>query len=135
MVEKLRGGGDLWVATADGNGRAHLVPFSYYWDGRALILSTPQASRTVRNLIRARWARVALGPTRDVVIIEGAVEVVAMGADAALEDGFARATGFDPRRLMESYVYLRLTPREIQAWREANELRDRDIMRQGEWLE
>ena len=47
-----------------------------------------------------------------------------------MEDGFGRATGFDPRHLTQDYVYPRLTPRQIQAWREANELQGRDLMRQ-----
>jgi len=35
--------------------------------------------------------------------------------------------------LAEEYVYLRITPHEIQAWREANELEGRRLMRQGRW--
>ena len=50
-----------------------------------------------RNLMRAEWARVALGPTRDVVIIEGTVETIPIGADARLEDAHATATGFTRR--------------------------------------
>ena len=63
----------------------------------------------------------ALGPTRDVVIVEGTLEAVPTGADPEREDAHARATGFDPRTLSEEYVYLRITPRTIQAWREAND--------------
>jgi hypothetical protein len=43
--------------------------------------------------------------------------------------------GFDPRTLADEYVYLRITPREIQAWREANELEGRQLMRRGTWLD
>ena len=32
------------------------------------------------------------------------------------------------------YAYLRVTPRRIQAWREENELAEREIMRDGHWL-
>jgi hypothetical protein len=32
------------------------------------------------------------------------------------------------------YVYLRITPHKIQAWREENELDSRDLMRHGSWL-
>ena len=87
------------------------------------------------NLVRAGWARVALGPTRDVVIIEGPLEAIPIGADARLEDAHARATGFDPRTLAEHYVYLQITPHNIQAWREANELEGRQLMRRGAWLD
>jgi Pyridoxamine 5'-phosphate oxidase len=133
-LEKLRTGVDLWVASASGDGNAYLIPLSYYWDGTALTIATPRESRTARNLIRAGTARVALGPTRDVVIIEGPVEAIALGTDAALGDAHSRATGFDPRTLATEYVYLRITPRTIQAWREANELDGRDVMRNGRWL-
>jgi hypothetical protein len=134
-LERLRTDVDLWVASADEAGRAYLVPLSYVWDGTTLTLSTPRASRTARNLVRAGWARVALGPTRDVVIVEGPVEAIPIGADPALEDAHAAATGFDPRTLAQEYVYLRLTPRTIQAWREANELEGRELMRDGRWLD
>ena len=125
---------DLWVASADGDGRVHLVPLSFHWDGTVLTMATPRASRTARNLVRAGRARVALGHTRDVVIVEGPVEAIPIGADPRAEDAHAEASGFDPRLEPEEYLYLRLTPRAIQAWRESNELEDRQLMRKGEWL-
>jgi hypothetical protein len=126
---------DLWVASADEDGNAYLVPLSYYWDGATLTIATPRASRTARNLVRAGEARVALGTTRDVVIVEGSVEEIPIGADTRREDAHAQATGFDPRTLADEYVYLRITPRAIQAWREANELSGRRLMREGTWLD
>jgi hypothetical protein len=134
-LELLEGGVDLWVASASERGDAYLVPLSYYWDGSRLTIATPRACRTGRNLLRAGWARVALGATRDVVIIEGPVEAIAIGADVELADAHARATGFDPRALASEYVYLRITPQTIQAWRESNELDGRDLMRDGHWVE
>jgi Pyridoxamine 5'-phosphate oxidase len=133
-LEKLRGEVDLWVASAGADGDAYLVPLSYYWDGSTLTIATLRDSRTARNLIRSGWTRVALGPTRDVVVIDGPVEAFAIGADTELEDAHARATGFDPRTLADEYVYLRITPHAIQAWREANEIAGRDLMRDGSWL-
>jgi hypothetical protein len=133
-LESLRAGGDLWVSSASEGGDAYLVPLSYYWDGSTLTFATPRASRTARNLIRAGRTRVAFGPTRDVVVIDGPVEAIAIGTDGALEDAHAGATGFDPRTLADEYVYLRLTPHRIQAWREENELAARDLMRNGRWL-
>lgn len=133
-LARLREDVDLWAASADAEGNAYLVPLSFVWDGATLTIATPRASRTARNLMRAGWARVALGSTRDVVILEGVVEPLAIGADPALEDAHAAATGFDPRTEAEEYVYLRITPREIQAWREANELSGRRLMRSGRWL-
>jgi hypothetical protein len=134
-MERLRSDVDLWVASASETGEAYLVPLSFQWDGTKLTIATPRRSVTARNLMRAGWARVALGETRDVVIVEGPVEVVALGTDPDLEEAHAAAAGFDPRELAEEYVYVRITPREIQAWREANELEGRVLMRGGTWLE
>jgi hypothetical protein len=134
-LARLRRDVDLWVASADQTGHAFLVPLSFYWDESALTVATPCASRTAVNLLRAGWARVALGPTRDVVIIEGPVETIPMGADPALEEAHAQASGFDPRVEAEEHVYLRLTPHTVQAWRESNELKGRHLMREGQWLD
>lgn len=133
-LDRLRSDVDLWVASADGAGHVHLVPLSYHWDGSALLVATPRASRTARNLLRAGRARVALGHTRDVLIVEGPVEELPIGTDPQLEDAHAVSTGFDPRAEPEDYAYLRITPRAMQAWREANELPGRQLMRDGAWL-
>ena len=135
VLERLRADVDLWVASADADGNAYLVPLSFYWDGEAITISTPSASRTARNLVRAGRARVALGHTRDVVMVEGTVEARPIGTDPAVEDAHAAATGFDPRTLRDEYVYLRITPETVQAWREVNELAGRQLMRGGEWLD
>ena len=63
------------------------------------------------------------------------MEPIPIGTDTRLEDAHAQATGFDPRTLAEEYVYLRITPQSIQAWRESNELEGRLLMRSGRWLD
>ena len=122
---------DCWVASADENGNAHLVPLSFFWDGEALVLATPRSSPTATNLLCAGVVRVGIGPTRDVVLVDGRVTV---GVDDATADAHTAHSGFDARAEPEDYVYLRVTPTEIRAWREANELRGRLLMREGEWL-
>ena len=96
-------GADTWVATASSSGVAHLVPLSYAWDGRDVLIAAPAASLTVRNIRTSGRARLAFGATRDVLI-------------------------------RDPYVFVRLRPIRIQAWREADELAGRTIMRDGEWL-
>jgi nitroimidazol reductase NimA-like FMN-containing flavoprotein (pyridoxamine 5'-phosphate oxidase superfamily) len=128
---------DVWVATApsDGSGIPYLVPLSYLWDGHTLLIATPAASATSRNLRASGRVRLALGPTRDLVIIEGVAEPLATDdISAELGDAFAARTGFDPRELSDPYQYFRIQPRRIQAWREADELTGRDLMRDGFWL-
>jgi len=125
---------DAWVATADADGAAHLVPLSSYWDGAALLFATPERSITGRNLAASGRARLALGPTRDVVLIEGRVQVFAPGTvPAELADPFAEAH-WDARTEKTPYGYYLVRPERIQAWREVNEIKGRDLMIDGEWL-
>ncbi|MGW8883314.1 pyridoxamine 5'-phosphate oxidase family protein [Streptomyces sp. NPDC055749] len=126
---------DLWVATSGSEGGVHLVPLSYLWDGTVFLISTPLASVTGRSLLADGRVRLGLGPTRDVVMVDGdaePVDIAALGPGA--REAFAAKTGFDPGALEDQYQYFRVRPRRIQAWREANELRGRDLMRDGRWL-
>ncbi|HKG52468.1 MAG TPA: pyridoxamine 5'-phosphate oxidase family protein [Actinomycetales bacterium] len=126
---------DVWVATASADGAPYLVPLSFDWDGEALLVATPTDSPTGRNLAATGTVRLGLGHTRDVSMIEGKVEVLEIDA-LPQERGkrFAARTGFDPRSLATPYRWFRISPRRIQAWREADELPDRELMRDGRWL-
>ena len=137
-LRRLEGDVDLWVATADGeSGTPYLVPLSFLWDSTTLLIATPTASPTGRNLLATSTVRLGLGPTRDVVLIEGTVQQTLAATEITDEIGYAFAvkTGFDPRELTTPYTHFRITPQRIQAWREADELEGRDLLRDGQWLE
>jgi len=126
---------DAWVASAGPDGAPYLVPLSFDWDGEALLVATPPDSPTGRNLAATRSVRLALGPTRDVTVIDGEVEPVDLDAlPQERADRFIARTGFDPRASAGPYRWFRITPRRVQAWREVNELPGRDLMRDGRWL-
>lgn len=126
---------DVWVATASADGTPYLVPLSFDWDGEALLLATPAGSPTARNLTAGGVARLALGHTRDVSMIEGTVEVVEIDALPRQQgDRFVARTGFDPRSEDQPYAWFRVLPRRIQAWREVNEMPGRELLRHGRWL-
>ncbi|MFI8829462.1 pyridoxamine 5'-phosphate oxidase family protein [Streptomyces afghaniensis] len=127
---------DAWVATAgSASGTPYLVPLSFLWNGSYLLFATPASSPTGRNLAATGRARVGIGPTRDVVLVDGSVETV-QPSDLTEQDAelFAAKTGFDPRRLATPYLYFRVVPQRVQAWREADELDGRELMRDGRWL-
>jgi hypothetical protein len=44
-------------------------------------------------------------------------------------DAFAAATEFDPLTLITRYLYFRMHPWRLQAWREADELEGRELTR------
>ena len=125
---------DVWVATASAAGSPYLVPVSLAWvDGRAVI-AVARSSLTATNLTTSREARLAVGPTRDVVMIDAALEeVVDVAADAALGSAYVAQADWDPRD-DTGYVFLVLRPMRVQAWREANEIPGRTLMRDGAWL-
>ena len=127
---------DAWVATASPQAEVTQVPLSFAWNGAALILSTPITSPTGRNLATSGVVRIALGTTRDVVLIEGRVRTYT-GAEipADLADFFAETLNWDPRGAASGeYGYYEVEPVKVQSWREANELKGRTLMREGQWL-
>ena len=120
---------DVWVSSASADGAPYLVPLSFDWDGETLLMATPTDSPTGRNLAATQAVRLGLGHTRDVSMIEGDVEVLEI--DALPQE---RGDRFAPRALATPYRWFRVSPRRIQAWREVDELPDRELMRDGRWL-
>lgn len=135
-LDRLAHDVDAWVATADGGGGTpYLVPLSFLWDGATVLIATPASSPTSRNLLATGRVRLGIGPTRDLILIEGTAHALAATEiSAEVGDAFAAKAGFDPRQLTSPYRYFRIHPRRLQAWREANELEDRELMRDGEWV-
>jgi hypothetical protein len=131
---------DVWVSTAaadaGGHASSYLVPLSLAWLDERIVLATEADSVTARNIISARRARLGLGPTRDVVMIDADLEQVysldEVSADIA--EGYATQADWDPRESGGQMRFLVLRPQRIQAWREANELPGRTLMRSGEWI-
>ena len=126
---------DLWIATADPAGRPHLIAVSAWWDGSAVVIATTAASRTARNLAANRPARLALGSPDDVIVIDArSGESRPVSDSAELAGKFAAAVGWDPREVGEGWVFFRLEPARIQAYRGYDELEGRDVMRDSRWL-
>jgi hypothetical protein len=135
-LDRLERDVDAWFATADPAGLPYLMPLSFLWDGQALLISTARTNPTARFLEATGKVRVALGSTRDVVLIDAELRDVIPAAELPAEvgDAFAAKSGFDPREQRGAYPYFRVVPRQIQAWREVNELAERDLMLDGRWL-
>ncbi|CAM3843794.1 pyridoxamine 5'-phosphate oxidase family protein [Isoptericola cucumis] len=131
---------DVWVATAsnapDGTPVPYLVPLSLAWIDDRLVLALDATSRTGRNLLATGTARLSLGATRDVVMIDAVLERSARVAEAPadLAEGYAAQADWDPRPGGADDVYLVLRPQRVQAWREVDEIAGRVLMRDGEWV-
>ncbi|MGW7687267.1 pyridoxamine 5'-phosphate oxidase family protein [Kribbella sp. NPDC054772] len=122
---------DAWVSTASLDGTPYLMPLSFLWSDGTFLLSTARTNPTGRNLHANPVVQLTLGEVRDVIHVTGTVEVV--DPSDAEGEAFAAKSGFDPRPL-ENYLFFRVTPTRIQAWREVNELKDRVLMENGAWL-
>jgi hypothetical protein len=133
--KRLESGFQMWLATgSDGHG-AHLIPVAYVWDGSVLYTATFASSRTVANIRAHPQARVALGDTADVVMIDTSASLLGVpdiGADIAEHYGNVST---DPRNHPEgTFVYLRLQPRRIQVWNGFHEFAGRTVMSDGRWV-
>jgi hypothetical protein len=131
---------DVWVATAaadaGGHASSHLVPLSLAWLDERVVLATEADSVTARNIISQGRARLGLGPTRDVVMIDAELEQVYSldEVPADLARRYAMQADWDPRESGGQMRFLVLRPQRIQAWREVNELPGRTLMRGGAWI-
>lgn len=123
----------MWLSTGGRSG-PHLIPVAFVGDNDAIVTATGESSKTVRNLRETGRARVAVGTTSDVVmvdtVLDGLVPVPEVATDVA--DRFA-AVSHDPRQ-MPGYLYVRLLPRRVQVWNGFHELRGRTVILKGEWL-
>ena len=125
---------DVWVATASAAGSPYLVPLSLAWVDERVVIAVDGSSVTARNLAASGTARVAVGQTRDLVMIDVILErTLDVVADETLGEAYVGQADWDPRR-SAGYLFLVLRPVRLQAWREANEIPDRTLMRDGSWL-
>ena len=127
---------DVWVASAGDSG-AHLVPLSLAWVDDRAVIAVHEDSRTARDITSSGAARLGLGPTRDVVMLDVRLErTVPVGEPAGqhLGERYAEQADWDPRT-SDGYVFLVLRPDRVQAWREVDEIPGRTLMRDGGWLQ
>lgn len=132
---KLETGGDAWLATSSPAG-PHLVPLSLAWDSASgdLIFCTEHRSLTALNVATEPAVRIGLGPTRDVLMIDGAARISGPVRDDETSAAiFYERTGWDPRHESGDWIFIRVTPSRMQAWRGVDEIANRAVMVDGTW--
>ena len=135
VLEALEKQKDVWLASADPAGRPHLIAVSAWWDGDELVIATRAASKTARNLAMNPVVKVARGAPSDAILIDAqVVDSRAVEDSAELCGGFSAAVGWDPREEGEGWMFYRLRPIRIQAYRGYGELEGRDVMKGSRWL-
>ncbi|HEU5416760.1 MAG TPA: pyridoxamine 5'-phosphate oxidase family protein, partial [Streptosporangiaceae bacterium] len=105
------------------------------WHEGMVIVAVEARSRTARNASASGQARLALGPSRDVVMIDAQASVVTrQDAGPAIAGSYRERTGWEPGSDGGEWVYLLLRPVRIQVWRDVAEIAGRTVMRDGAWL-
>ena len=80
--QRLRDEAIIWLSTVRPDGRPHLVPVWFLWDGVTVLMFSQPYAQKVRNIRREQRVALALDTLdegEDVVIIEGVAELLPTG--------------------------------------------------------
>jgi PPOX class probable F420-dependent enzyme len=72
----LQGFRSIWLSSTRPDGRPHVVPIWYWWDGHDIYFSTPSNTQKVRNIAQQPWVIAHAGDGDDTIILEGSAEIV-----------------------------------------------------------
>lgn len=134
VLRALEGQGHYWLTSADIGGRPHVIGVSALWDGHELVVTTAGSSRTARNLAMNPTGVLVHGDPSDAIVIHAQVIDSAAVADSAdIAADWKQAMGWDPRE-MDGWMFFRLRPERIQAFRGYDEIENRDVMVRSRWL-
>jgi PPOX class probable F420-dependent enzyme len=85
--QRLRSDLIMWIGTVRPDGRPHLVPVWFVWDGKEVVIFSRPGSRKVRNIRENPHVVLALDDTKggeDVISIEGEAELLLTGSDVMM---------------------------------------------------
>ena len=80
---RLRAEPIIWLSSVRPDGRPHLVPVWFWWDGAAILIFSKPAAQKVRNLRHSPQVMLALDSAdegEDIVLLEGRAELLGQGA-------------------------------------------------------
>ena len=134
VLDALEKQGSYWLATAEVGGRPHLIAVSAWWDGSELVITTLGTSKSARNMAMNPAVTLARGDPSDAIVIQAQViESTPVEDSDQLAAGFKAAMGWDPRE-MGGWMFFRLRPTRIQAFRGYDEIEGRDVMIRSRWV-
>lgn len=124
---RLRSERILWLGTTGDDGRPHLVPTWFWWDGASFLLFSKPEARKVRNLRANTAVMLAAGDPEDdfdVQLVEGEAELLDAPTDAVLPSGLAakyadelRALALDLTEFAATYSQpIRIAPTRFLGW-------------------
>jgi PPOX class probable F420-dependent enzyme len=124
--QRLRSEPIIWLSSTRPDGRPHLVPVWFLWDGSTILIFSQPKTQKVRNLRQQTAVMLALDSKEggDVVLIEGQAtlldEPTAQVVPRAYFEKYAqdlKDMGTDPQQMAASYSQpIRITPTKFVSW-------------------
>ena len=117
----------IWLATTRPDGRPHLVPVWFWWDGASVLIFSEPEKQKVRNLRHSPHVMLALDTAdqgEDVVMIAGEAELLLEPSGTVMPSGFAdkyaalfaRLGSSAPEMAARYSQPIRVTPSRFIAW-------------------
>ena len=126
--ERLRTEPIVWLSTVRSDGRPHLVPVWFLWDGSTVLIFSQPNNQKVRNLQHNQNVMLALDSTNeggDVVLFEGKAELLS-AEETTLPPAYVekyrqglKDIGQTAESMAKSYSQaIRITPTKFISWSE-----------------
>ena len=118
----LRAFRSIWLSTTRPDGRPHVVPVWYIWDGRNVYFISERRLQKSKNLALQPWSVVHAGDGDDVIIIEGPAEIVTDRGELEKIDAAYRAKYVDPGSGAQATIFepnvdlYRVNVKRVMAW-------------------
>lgn len=125
--ERLRTEPIIWLGTVRPDGRPHMIPVWFFWDGETITIYSQPNNQKMRNLQHSTNVTLALNTADvgdDVVIVEGKAELLGkstqtMNNPAYLEkyDWLIKKMKADSETMAADYSeVIRVTPTRFISW-------------------
>lgn len=119
--ERLRSEIMIWLSSVRPDGRPHLVPVWFLWDGETILIFSRPNTQKLRNLQHNQNVMLALDTARqggDILMIEGKAEILKEPTSAFISSEYAEKykermarLHMKPEAMAQDYsVAIRITP-------------------------
>jgi len=117
----------IWLSTVRPDGRPHIVPVWFLWDGQTILIFSQLNAQKLRNLRHNLNVALALDMRNegaDIVFLEGCAELVNDPNVNATLPAFAKKyasqfVSLTPESMTKEYSQaIRITPTKIHGWNE-----------------
>ena len=127
VEERLQTEPIVWLSSVRPDGRPHLVPVWYYWDGSTVLIFSQPNNQKIRNLRHNSNVMLALEAKDggdDVVMFEGKAELLQQPSSQVLPTGYEQKytegfknIGMTKEQMLASYSQpIRITPTKFISW-------------------